>query len=69
MLPCRMLQVVFVLLRGVLAGLGGIGLLTGGWSNAELAEAGAVAVYESPADLLHRLAESPCACARVDSGG
>jgi phosphoglycolate phosphatase-like HAD superfamily hydrolase len=51
------------------ARLGGIGLLTGGWSNAELAEAGAVAVYESPADLLHWLAESPCACARVDSGG
>ncbi|MFN2465033.1 MAG: HAD family hydrolase [Candidatus Dormibacteria bacterium] len=41
------------------AGLSCIGLLTGGWSAAELEAAGAIAVYESPADLLHRLSESP----------
>jgi len=43
------------------AGFGCIGLLTGGWSEAELESAGAVAVYETPADLLHRLAQSPLA--------
>ncbi|MEA2684361.1 MAG: hypothetical protein QOK05_2689 [Chloroflexota bacterium] len=40
-------------------GIGCIAVLTGGWSAAELEAAGAVAVYETPADLLHRLAESP----------
>ncbi|MFN2463463.1 MAG: HAD family hydrolase, partial [Candidatus Dormibacteria bacterium] len=43
------------------AGCGCIALLTGGWSEAELAEAGALAVYETPADLLSRLAQSPLA--------
>ncbi|GAC1332221.1 MAG: HAD family hydrolase [Candidatus Dormibacteria bacterium] len=43
------------------AGFGCIGLLTGGWAAAELDAAGAVAVYENPADLLHRLAQSPLA--------
>jgi HAD superfamily hydrolase (TIGR01509 family) len=41
------------------SGLDCIGLLTGGWAAEELEAAGAVAVYENPADLLHRLAESP----------
>lgn len=36
-----------------------IGLLTGGVSRAELSEAGAVAVYEDPADLLDNLDGSP----------
>ena len=43
------------------AGLACVGVLTGGWSAGELEDAGAVAVYESPADLLHRLAQSPLA--------
>jgi len=43
------------------AGFGCVCLLTGGWAPAELEEAGAVAVYESPADLLHRLQDSPLA--------
>jgi HAD superfamily hydrolase (TIGR01509 family) len=41
------------------AGLACICMMTGGWSRQELEEAGAVAVYQSPADLLDRLAESP----------
>lgn len=36
-----------------------VGLLTGGISESELIEAGAIAVYEDPADLLDRLDESP----------
>jgi HAD superfamily hydrolase (TIGR01509 family) len=43
------------------AGLGCVAVMTGGWAEAELTEAGAVAVYESPADLWHRLADSPLA--------
>ncbi|MGI8609877.1 MAG: HAD family hydrolase [Candidatus Dormibacteria bacterium] len=43
------------------AGLGCVALLTGGWSTAELESAGALAVYDSPADLLHHLADSPLA--------
>lgn len=43
------------------AGLDCITLLTGGWGTAELDAAGAIAVYDSPADLLHRLASSPLA--------
>lgn len=38
-----------------------IGLLSGGTSEAELLEAGAVAVYEDPAALLRKLDESPLA--------
>lgn len=36
-----------------------IGLMTGGISEAELKEAGAIAVYEDPGDLLDHLDESP----------
>ena len=46
------------------AGLACVTLLTGGWSSAELEAAGAVAVYDSPADLLHRLDSSPLAALR-----
>jgi HAD superfamily hydrolase (TIGR01509 family) len=35
----------------------GVGLLSGGYSDAELAGAGAYRVYKHPADLLHHLAE------------
>ncbi|MEH0841570.1 HAD family hydrolase [Micromonospora sp. CPCC 205711] len=38
-----------------------VGLTCGGTSRGELAGAGAVAVYEDPADLLARLADSPLA--------
>jgi HAD superfamily hydrolase (TIGR01509 family) len=38
-----------------------IGVLTGGFSRAELAEAGAVSVYESVAELRERLDETPLA--------
>jgi HAD superfamily hydrolase (TIGR01549 family) len=41
------------------AGLGTICLVTGGWSRAELLEAGAAAVYESPAELRQNLVEAP----------
>lgn len=41
------------------AGLPCITLMTGGWGRAELESAGAVAVYDSPADFLHRLEDSP----------
>ncbi|MBA2437698.1 MAG: HAD family hydrolase [Acidimicrobiia bacterium] len=41
------------------AGLGCVGLRSGGISTAELEEAGALAVYEGPADLRDHLAESP----------
>ena len=39
------------------AGIGCVGLLTGGYSEAELHEAGALAVYESPAHLAQRLGD------------
>jgi phosphoglycolate phosphatase-like HAD superfamily hydrolase len=38
-----------------------IAVLTGGFSEAELREAGAVAVFESAADLRDRLDETPLA--------
>lgn len=40
-------------------GVGCIGLLTGGISRAELTQAGAVAVYEDPADLLAHIDDGP----------
>ncbi len=40
------------------AGVPCVGLLTGGFGEAELREAGAVAVYESPRDLLDHLEDS-----------
>ena len=43
------------------AGIESIGLLCGGFSEAELREAGAVAVFEDPAELLERLGETPLA--------
>ena len=43
------------------AGIESIGLLCGGFSEAELREAGAVAVFEDPAELLARLGETPLA--------
>jgi len=42
----------------VLAGIPAIGLLCGGFSEAELLEAGAVAVFDSPEDLAARFDES-----------
>ena len=39
------------------AGVPAYGVLTGGTSRAELLEAGAVAVYEDPHDLIERLDE------------
>jgi phosphoglycolate phosphatase-like HAD superfamily hydrolase len=39
------------------AGIGTICLLTGGYCAEELLEAGALAVYETPADLIERLDE------------
>ncbi|ONH28735.1 HAD family hydrolase [Pseudofrankia asymbiotica] len=41
------------------AGLACVGVLTGGISRAELDDAGAVAVYRDPADLLDHLDDSP----------
>jgi HAD superfamily hydrolase (TIGR01549 family) len=41
------------------AGLRMIGLRCGGWSEEELREAGCIAVYDDPADLLERYAASP----------
>jgi phosphoglycolate phosphatase-like HAD superfamily hydrolase len=41
------------------AGVPTVGLLTGGFSQEELREAGAVTVYESIAELIARLDESP----------
>jgi phosphoglycolate phosphatase-like HAD superfamily hydrolase len=37
------------------AGVPCIGMLSGGWSRAELEQAGAVEVYEGPAELLGKL--------------
>jgi phosphoglycolate phosphatase-like HAD superfamily hydrolase len=41
------------------AGVPTVGLLTGGFSREELKEAGAVAVYESIAELIAHLDETP----------
>ncbi len=41
------------------AGLRTVGMLCGGWSEAELREAGCIAVYRDPADLLARFDQSP----------
>ncbi len=43
------------------AGLRSIGMLCGGWSEAELREAGCIAVYRDPADLLAQFDQSPLA--------
>ncbi len=43
------------------AGVGCVGLLSGGTSRAELRSAGAIAAYDDAADLLARLDESPLA--------
>ena len=39
------------------AGIGCVGVLTGGYGEAELYEAGALAVHETPAQLAERLDE------------
>ena len=41
------------------AGIRTIGVTTGGWWRGELLDAGAVAVYESVDELIHRLEETP----------
>jgi phosphoglycolate phosphatase-like HAD superfamily hydrolase len=41
------------------AGLATIGVMTGGFSDQELRDAGAVRVFERLEDLLHRLDETP----------
>lgn len=46
------------------AGLRTIGLLCGGWSAADLKQAGCIAVYKDPADLLAQYAVSPLATNR-----
>jgi len=43
------------------AGLRTVGLLSGGFPEAELREAGCIAVYKDPEDLLRRFEESPLA--------
>jgi HAD superfamily hydrolase (TIGR01509 family) len=43
------------------AGLRTIGLLSGGWSAKELKQAGCIAVFRDPADLMARYSESPLA--------
>ena len=43
------------------AGLRTIGMLCGGWSEAELRDAGCIATYRDPADLLARFDQSPLA--------
>jgi HAD superfamily hydrolase (TIGR01509 family) len=43
------------------AGVRSIGVLTGGFSEDELVEAGAAAIFESPEDLLGRIDETPFA--------
>lgn len=40
-------------------GCGCVGVRTGGWSRRELTDAGAVTVYDDPADLVIQFAESP----------
>ncbi|MDJ0386055.1 HAD family hydrolase [Streptomyces sp. G-G2] len=49
---------------GTRAGVACVGLLSGGIPQADLEDAGAVAVYEDPADLLRHLARSPFARGR-----
>jgi len=43
------------------AGLRTVGVRCGGWSEAELRDAGCIAVYDDPADLLAQYARSPLA--------
>jgi hypothetical protein len=43
------------------AGLRTIGLLCGGWPEPELREAGCVAIYRDPAELLSQYERSPLA--------
>lgn len=43
------------------AGIRTIGLLRGGWSEAELMSSGCIAVYSDPCELLARYAASPLA--------
>jgi len=43
------------------AGIRSVGLLCGGWSEADLRAAGCIAVYRDPADLLSRYETSPLA--------
>lgn len=43
------------------AGIRTIGLLCGGWSEADLMKAGCIAVYRAPADLLSRYDSFPLA--------
>jgi phosphoglycolate phosphatase-like HAD superfamily hydrolase len=43
------------------AGIKTLGVLTGGFSEAELRDAGAIAVFESIQELLERLDETPFA--------
>ena len=43
------------------AGLRTVGVTCGGWSEGELRQAGCIAVYRDPADLLARYADSPLA--------
>lgn len=50
-------------------GLPTVGLLSGGYGRAELRDAGAVAVYRDPADLLDHLDEALAAVARVSARG
>ena len=48
------------------AGLRTVGLLCGGWSEKELLEAGCIAIYRDPADLLRQYDRSPLADGRVE---
>jgi phosphoglycolate phosphatase-like HAD superfamily hydrolase len=43
------------------AGIRTIGLLCGGWSETKLREAGCIAIYHDPADLLRQYDTSPLA--------
>ena len=43
------------------AGISTIGLLCGGWSEADLKQAGCIATYKDPAELLARFDTSPLA--------
>jgi HAD superfamily hydrolase (TIGR01509 family) len=43
------------------AAIAAIGMLSGGFPEADLRRAGCIAIYQSPADLLRRFAESPLA--------
>jgi HAD superfamily hydrolase (TIGR01509 family) len=45
----------------VKAGLQAVGVLSGGFAEQDLREAGCIAIYRDMADLLHRYAESPLA--------